>query len=193
MSPRILFLLITGPAVVVPLSAQQTFQGLILGLEVIRTPAWSFDEQIPGSSLVDHHDIPAASGLELRAAWAVVPYVAPFAAASVSLHSRDGSDLSGFTTVSGGIEGRLPGVAGALVPTVELGLGHLSWSGGLSYTYALAGAGVDLFAVHRVALHAGVQAGWPLGDGTRDGRNAVLDADVVRLSAGVRIALGRRR
>lgn len=192
MSRRVLFLLIACPALVVQLSAQQAFQGPILGLEVIRTPAWTFDEQIPGS-FVDHHAIPAASGLEFRAGWAVVPYAGPFAAASVSFHSRDGSDLSGFTTVSGGIEGRLPGVAGALVPTAELGLGHLSWSGGLGYTYALAGAGVDLFVFRRVALHAGVQAGWPLGDGTRNGRNAVLDADVVRLSVGGRLALGRPR
>jgi hypothetical protein len=187
----------------VPLQAQRSaepppaFTGLSLGIDLVRTSSWSFDEQIPELDRDQHYDIPSAGGLGFSVSYALTPYVAPFAAASLSLY---GSELSGFSTYQAGVEGRLPKAGRGLLPFAQVSVGRLSWSGNMRYGFVEAGAGAELFPFDRVALRLALQRGWPLGDGRRNvGSNEApiyrttrLDASQLRFSIGGRWHLGRR-
>jgi hypothetical protein len=197
--------LLVAAALVAPrsLHAQDTaerlpaFTGLSLGLDLVRTSAWSFDEQIPELGRDQHYDIPSAGGLGFSVSYALTPYLAPFVAASLSLY---GSELSGFSTYQAGIEGRLPQAGRRLLPFAQASLGRLSWSGNMRYGFVEAGAGTELFPFERVALRLALQGAWPLGDGRRNVgsseapiyRTTRLDAGQLRFSLGGRWHFGRR-
>ena len=150
---------VSGVVATVPAAAQArpgAFRGPALELYGVRSPAWRAELQDP---LRNTQEIPATGGLGLSFAWAITPNLATFVAGDFSLYGE-----SGFTTVTAGVEGRLP-LGGPVMPRATIGVGRLSSSGGIGYDYLQLGGGADLFVLQRLALRAELEQQIRLGDG----------------------------